>query len=364
MQLYWLPLISSAICMCAALTKRPWVFSRLFSQIGVIVGVGLTLVSYQGMNSDWYGYRLYVDNCSAPGCTYFEPGYDFLTYLAAETIGFDFLKCCLFLSVAITVAIVSPDGESTERYGLISLAVVAAMLPLMLGAIRQTIAIPLVVGAMLNVSRVRYLRAGMLFLLACTMHLSSAIVFAGFIWVSFFISAASTHYRFPSLGRVLFMFVSTKLLVYVALVFLVQLVFGEGGVERLGATHSGTEFIATGSDARDIAILFERFLLSLLALEVLRKQQDSVLRFLSVLTITGSLVFFTIYDLDRNIAGRSLAIFRLGDIAVLGASALGATSGKGKTLAIYQALFVAVVLIVYVFSKSYFTLATVGFFDE
>src|SRR5690606_6392597 len=162
-------------------------------------------------------------------------------------------------------------------------------LPLSLGAIRQTYSMPFVFLATVLYMGRRYPGALILLLVACSFHLSAAVVFVGFLVTHVFLSAYREKLNLGVVPRVAILFLTLKLLVVLALVLVVRLVFGEGGVDRLGETHFGTDFIGTGGVGRDIMIFVERGALSLLAIRLLMRGKGRIVPLMATLSIAGTL---------------------------------------------------------------------------
>ena len=365
MQLYWIPVLTVCLSLLVA-NARGVRRSRSVAQaltLTTVIGVVTLIAVYQGINSDWQTYREFVELCDELRCTYFEPGYDLLTFVSAGTIGFALLKLLLVLCFVGSVA-VAVRGTSSPYVVILAVASIAvATLPLMLGAIRQALTLPLLLWAAFLLQHHRYRPALLAVIVAGSLHYSALVasLWYGILWYVL----ARNHKSPPLSTAVLF----TGTIVFITYTFLYLLsISGLGDtislVARIGETGAGTDFVTTGGLGRDLAILAERLPFAIMALVLLIRNMPSLStteRVFLLMHVAGTAFFVATFAFDRNIAGRTMATFRLADVLVIVATISSLINRPLRKLSMPIALLVALLFVV---SKSYMTMATVGFFDE
>lgn len=365
MQLYWIPVLTACFSLLVAST-RGLRCSRSVAQaltLTTVVGVATLVTIYQGINSDWQTYRDFVERCDGLRCTYFEPGYDLLTFVSAETIGFVLFKLLLILCFVGSVAVAARGASSPYVVILAVASIAVATLPLMLGAIRQALTLPLLLWAAFLLQHYRYRTALLAVVVAGSLHYSALVAsfWYGILWYVL----ARKHKPPPLRTAVLF----TGALIFITYNFLFLLLNSGLGdtislVARIGETGAGTDFVTTGGLGRDLAILAERLPFAVMALVLLIRNIPSLStteRVFLLMHVAGTAFFVATFAFDRNIAGRTMATFRLADVLVIVATISCALNRRMRRLSIPFALFVALLFVVL---KSYMTMATVGFFDE
>lgn len=364
MQLYWIPIITACVSLLVA-GVRTLQNSKLIAYaltLLTVAGFAVLISAYQGVNSDWRTYRSFVENCEALRCTYFEPGYDFLTFISASTLGFVLLKILLIACFASSVVITNHMTSSRLIAILAAASIAVATLPLTLGAIRQALTLPLLLSAAYLLQKRRYGWALLATFAAGSLHYSALV--AG-LWYStlwyFFYRKPTLPGVFTVLTRVCGLICAT----YLILDLLSQSSIGEtvSLVARIGETGAGTDFILTGGFERDLVILMERIPFAFIALVVfIRHASLSITeRVFLLMYVAGSTFFVATFAFDRNIAGRTMATFRIADVLVLVTVIRWMVPSPLRRLSLPLALVAALLFVV---SKSYMTMATVGFFDE
>lgn len=365
MQIYWLPIIISCLSLILASGQnaRKTGHEATFIYLALIFGFTILIFIYQGENSDWRTYRFYVDQCYELECTYFEPGYNLLTFIGAQTLGFEMIKVALVLSY-IGAIVVIVKGKAFPLVTIIAVVSISiAALPLMLGAIRQALTLPFLLWAACLLQQQRHRSALLAVVVASTLHYSAAV---SALWYSMFWYILARKSAPLALHRVALLALS---LIVIAFLFLYLL--SNSGltdtmslVARIGETGRDTDFITTGGLERDLAIFAERLPFSVAALFLLARHMHSlskIERIFLLMYISGSAFFFSTFIFDRNIAGRTLATFRLADVLVIVATINGPLSGQQRKPRLPAALISSLIFVV---AKSYMTMATVGFFDE
>jgi hypothetical protein len=365
MQLYWIPVMTACFSLLVASAKgmrRSSSIARALTCV-TVVGVACLIALYQGVNSDWQTYRSFVENCDELRCTYFEPGYDFLTFLSSITFGFSLFKilliACFIGSVAVAVR-----GTSNPTVVILAVASISiATLPLMLGAIRQALTLPLLLSAAFLLEERRYRLALLATAIAGSIHYSALV--AG-LWYGLMWHVLARKPRPPRVGTAMLLVGTLVSVTYMFLLALSNSGLGDAVslVARIGETGAGTDFITTGGPGRDLAILVERIPFAVVAL-VLFVRQTQLLsrteRVFLLMYVAGSAFFLGTFIFDRNIAGRTMATFRLADVLVIVTVVCSLAPERMKKISLPLALIVALLFVV---SKSYMTMATVGFFDE
>lgn len=365
MQLYLMPII--VICFALLLMWHKVLReSKLISLVlafFVILSLIVLISIYRGNNTDWQTYRDFVDHCGELGCTYFEPGFDLLTFISAETLGFNLIKIFLILFYAASIFVVI-GGKARPFTIVVTVASISvAALPLMLGAIRQSLTLPLLLWAAIVLERQRYRSALIAVALASSLHYSALAVsiWYGIFWRMFVLNPPS---RFVAVMRIFLIGIGT----YSILFTIMNIGLGElyTVFARIGETGAGTDYINTGGLFRDVAIIMERFPFSILSLALISNTKyysklSEIERVFLLMYIAGSIFFISTFGFDRNIAGRTLATFRLADVYVMLLTVLYLFNGSLRKFATLSAL---AFVIIFVISKSYMTLVTVGFFDE
>ena len=330
-----------------------------------IAGMALLISVYTGVRTDWSVYRLLVIDCAKPGCTYFEPGFDLITFISAYTFGFDLIKLLLILSFTASIFVAKRGIVHSRTIIVVVVSVSVASLPLMLGAIRQALTLPLVLVAIFLVYERRLFRAALVTLIAGSLHYSAVVVvlWYGVFWYFFCRQSKAPTQR----SAMLFLLLSVGL-VFLMLKFLSHsnLADSMAIVARIGETGVNTDTITTGGILRDVAILFERVLIALAAVVLLVRRSISVSaseKIFLLMYVAGSALFMAVFAIDRNVAGRMLATFRLADVMAIVTVVQLSTSRLYLTRQV-SPLLALVAALTFMCVKSYVTMSTVGFFDE
>jgi hypothetical protein len=365
MQLYWIPIVASIFALFVSGEPRLRRSSAIALTLAflTLLSVSVVVAFYHGTNSDWQTYREFVEGCGSLGCTYFEPGFDLLTFISAETFGFATIKIILILSLAISIWLVVLRTTSSFVIIIAVVSITIASLPLMLGAIRQSLTLPLVLFSAFLLEQHRYRLALLSFAIAGTLHYSALVIafYYGLVWF-----LLNPKWRSP---HVLSSFLRVSVLILVGYAFL-YLVFNSSIGEfypllsRIGQSGEGTDYIDTGGPIRNLMILGERLSFGIASVFLLGKQRHSLSpteRIFLLMYIAGTAFFISTFIFDRTIAGRTLATFRLADVLVVVIVANYFFGAHRSRIATLSALVFGVLFVV---TKSYMTLASVGFFNE
>lgn len=361
MQIYWYPVVISAALILLRVVGRPVRVPMTLQITLLALPVVVVLVMFVGENSDWAAYRQLVESCVHFGCTYFEPGFDAIMFFSASIGGFGFLKILLVLAFIASLLLILQLIGRALPVSFQYTALVVSVLPLMLGAIRQSLGLPFFLYAILLLHRGKTFKSFVVAVVGSSIHYSIGIawLFAYLIlvvtdWGRRFSSRRGVHLILLAISALL------AITIFVDLSYIQALDFPI--LSRLGMTHYGTIYVDVdaGGETRDLLITLERVILTLLAV-VLMCRVGKLERFIGTLVIVGNLIFFLFVDIDRNIAGRMLAYFRIFDILAISLAISGwrilSTRRENEIVAGF-------VIIMYALIKSYFSLATVGFFDD
>jgi hypothetical protein len=255
---------------------------------------------------------------------------------------------------------------TSVKQTIVALSVTVAMLPLALGAVRQAIGMAALVLAIHAWDEGHRLKSLTWWLLACSFHLSNVLVFPAYVITATWLRSSPMSVG-SSLWRVGILMAIAKIVSTVGISFFVG-VFSADLESRIGQTHYGTEAIlADEGPQRDLLILGERLFIGALAALLLVRSRAKTAHSLAIMSIAGTAIFILMVDIDRNIAGRALASLRIGDVAVLGLGLLSfrpSTRPRAQRAQFIHHCGVFIAIVAYVAIKSYFTLVTVGFFDE
>lgn len=365
MQLYLLPVIvvTFSLLLAGVRNLRQSKSVAIVLTFFVILSFIILITFYKGVNSDWQTYREFVGSCDRLGCTYFEPGFDLLTFLSAETFGFGLIKATILIFYIACLALVISDNEKPFVIIVVVASVSVAALPLMLGAVRQMLSLPLLLLAAIFWERQRYLGSLLAITAASALHYSGLVVgiWYGIFW---FMLVRNMPSRIVSGLRVLLLILCTYAFFYMV----TNTGLGEAYaiVARVGETGVGTDSLNTGGLVRDILIFGERLPFAVIALMILTNQKyceslSKIEQIFLLMYIAGTIFFISLYGFDRNIAGRTLATFRVADLSVIVTTVFFLFNGSLRRSATISALGIAILFLI---TKSYMTLITVGFFDE
>jgi hypothetical protein len=363
MQLYWMPVLTACLSLLVANARslqRSRAVAHALSFITVI-GIATLITVYEGTNSDWRTYREFVELCDDLRCTYFEPGYNLLTFVSSQTIGFTLIKLLLILCFVASIAVAARAESSPFLLTLVVASLAIATLPLMLGAIRQALTLPLLLWAAFLMQKHRHPTALLAVVAAASLHYSA--LFVGF-WYYIFWYFLARKPKQPPLSTAVLFTISLCLITYTFLYQLTNSALGDTIwlVARVGETAN--DRVTEGGLGRDLTILSERLLFTTLALVLYIRHMallSNTERVFLLMHVAGTAFFVATFFLDRNIAGRTMATFRMADVLVIVITIASLINGRLRKLSMPIALFVALLFVV---SKSYMTIATVGFFDE
>jgi hypothetical protein len=298
---------------------------------------------YNGLNSDWRFYKEYVASCGGVGCTYFEPAYDYLTYISSISFGFYFIP---FLSILIFLAVLYRYRglfENSNIYLFFIVSVSVAFLPLYFGALRQSISFSILLFSIVFLLREKIIIFLFLSLLSFLFHYSSIIV-ALFLYLVFY----SVKFSFPFHYVAIALYVCINLFFYAFSEYLV--VFDSF---NLGEASTSEDF--TGLKAYILPLERIFFVLSPIYLSL--KYRNIYLRFFFMVSMVGAVLYLATYPYSLITAGRLGIFFRLSDVLVLFFLALTLFNLKR-----FNFVISALIVVSYILVKFYFTIYSVGFF--
>jgi magnesium-transporting ATPase (P-type) len=119
----------------------------------------VVFISYNGEYSDWRAYKAYTDNCRCIECTYFEPLFDLLTYVASQTIGFKLIPLVSFIMLFIVFIKINKFANNNLQYFILTLSIFLIFLPLYYGALRQSISFSFVLLSLLYFYDAKYFKS-------------------------------------------------------------------------------------------------------------------------------------------------------------------------------------------------------------
>jgi hypothetical protein len=247
--------------------------------------------TFNSAGTDWDTYKDYISDPLKP--LYFEPGFNILIFLFRKFESFYFLvfSICVFFIFALQ----SFSKKFDEiPFWLVSLTIFSCFLPLFSGALRQALALAIV---LFGFSRSRPI---FFFVLACLFHYSAAI----FVPI-YFLSVSNFSIKFKFIGSIIFFFISSFLLFKIPSIYQIA--------------KAGDSYIIEGTTGgiKDIFIFFERLFFLIFGYFVLKSTNNTRLQTLLFPSIIGSILFIFFYTEFRNFSGRTLAILRVFDLILL-----------------------------------------------
>lgn len=333
---YWPPLIFVLLAPLLLADRVPLTLQLILPLILI-----LPLSAYAGSQSDWETYRQFVLACDQPGCTYFEPGFDRLVYIASETIGFSLIEIVLWLCIVISFSCLKRIFPDINPVVLL-ISLYSAYFALYLGAIRQSISSVFFLIGLTFYMR-SYKSVGSAIALSGGIFHIGGIISASFLWA---ISLAGRLRTYGMIKRVLGVMIVTAA-AYAVFDYL------SDSLPRLGETNIGTSYVVAGAlGVKDLLIALERFVFLIMASNIMTKRGDQESVLLFAFEASAFIIFYSLAVIDRNIAGRTIAFLRVADVIVLW---LGLRFGV---------LPKAIIILSYVTAKQYYTIVSVGFFDD
>lgn len=271
----------------------------------LVIILFMVLIGYKGEFSDWKAYREWTDACSCLGCTYFEPAYDLLTYIASQTLGFELIP---IVSICIYITIIFKLSRYLSRndYFIAVFSITVVYLPLYFGAIRQSIAFSLLLFAFLNFYDKKLIKGFIFALLASLFHYSSIMII--FLFLIF------TGLYQMSKNIVIFIIVTVlgSAMLYVGLLYLFEYVGDYIYLISNDDLNAGEN-----RGLKNILLPLERVIILIMSFYILTKDNSRYLKYMVLFAISGALFYLIMNSFSANTAGRIVAFFRLADCFVI-----------------------------------------------
>jgi hypothetical protein len=314
-----------------------------------LIGV---FVTYEGNFSDWITYREYVEGCHYVGCTYFESGYDLLTFIASQTFGFEIIP--LFSLLLLFVALLMFRHNDNTFFFIITISILFAFLPLYFGGIRQSLSFSLLIISFVFFYYKKYFLSLLFTLVAVLFHLSAIVMFVSFISFYFF-------YNFIKNKNFVTILISTFGLYLLGILFM-EMIFDS--IKIIDSFNPGRKMVHSNMNGlKSLLLPIERFIILGMSLYLFYKLKADRLFFLiSLIGICGAIFYLIVYQYSLNTAGRVVAFFRFSDLVIIFYFLKFILSKKGSFNRYYINNLSILGILTYSLIKFYFTIVSVGFF--
>jgi hypothetical protein len=331
----------------------PFSYFKSKRQIFVLLVIILCIVSvtYKGEFSDWRTYRAFVESCQCIKCTYFEPGYDLLTFIASKSIGFYLIPVFSLLLFCISIQKLS-SYLSANDFFIVTVSLLFAFLPLYFGALRQSIAFSILLLSFYNLYDKKYIKTLFLSIIALLFHSSSIIIFLFFIIYHQIFQHTKNKFKY---------FILIILFSIPILFFLTSLFFEK--LSLIDNFNPGTQN-AVVDNTKLLLLPLERIIIALMALRLLYYYKyKKFYVYMCLFSLCGGIFYVIMYSYSLNTAGRVVAFYRLADLFIiyhfikilLTKKPIKEISDKLNNIAILG-------IVLYSIVKFYFTIYKVGFF--
>lgn len=312
----------------------------------------LVFIFYHGEYSDWRTYKSYVESCTCTGCTYFEPFYDFITFLASQTIGFELIPFFSLFLIFINFYLLKKYVTNNTEYFVLTLSIFLVFLPLYYGALRQSISFSFLIFSFLCFYDKKYIKSFLLTVIAIGFHLSAIVISLTFLIYFLIWKISKNNYKF---------FVLLLISSYFIGIYLMQLFVNE--MALIDSFNSGTQN-ATINGLKSLLLPAERLVVLLMGLYVLYFfKNNRLFIYISLLSIAGALFYLVVYKFSLNTAGRVVAFYRLADLFIIYYFFKILFNKNKKIIDTNNINSISIVFtIFYSIIKYYFTIVSVGFF--
>jgi hypothetical protein len=265
----------------------------------------LILFLYKGKISDWATYKGYVESASRIRSTYFEIGFDFLCFLAHYSIGFyliPLVSVVLFIATIFTYR--KTFSDFPNLFFFFAFSILCAYLPLLYGALRQSIAFSFLLAFFYCWTEKKKLTAILFIAAGCLFHNSTILILA--IFVMYSLLAAIVKKK-----RVLII-VST--LGCVVIYFIFKKVLGN----LFTIINYGENVVEESRGLKNVLLIAERLVFLMMSYSLLFNEDiGKKYRPFILASIAGSLFYITMAPIALNFAGRTMAFYRIMDIFIL-----------------------------------------------
>jgi len=313
----------------------------------------MVLFTYKGEYSDWRTYRRFVSICDAPGCTYFESFYDFITYISAQTFGFYLIPSLLVFLFTLLLISHKKVIKENSIFLVVSLSITFAFLALYYGALRQAFSFIFLLFALIYFTRKKYLASASLSIVATGFHLSSAVII--FVSSAYYLTWRITRHRAYMLMAALF----TS---YVVGILVLREVSSYLAV--IDSFNPGMQNATDPGILRQSLLVLERLALLSMSFSIIGLPSlGEYLKLFTLLSLSGSIFYLMMFPFSLITAGRTVAFYRLADIFVVYYFFRYLFNYRRINLE-NRSINLLSLLIVLIYSviKYYFTIVAVGFF--
>lgn len=318
----------------------------------LLINAFLVFISYQGEYSDWRAYKIYTDACNQIGCTYFEPFYDFITFIASQTIGFHLIPFFSLIFIFWNFNLLKQLTKNNTEYFVLTLSIFLVFLPLYYGALRQSISFSFLLFSLFYLYEKRYIKSLFVAIMAIGFHLSAIVISMVFLIYYFAWKASKKNHT---------LFIFLLFAIYLTGIFLMQLLVNE--LASIDSFNPGTSN-ATVDSLKSLLLPIERVFILIMGLYLLYYFKESKLfLYMGLASIAGALFYLVVYQYSLNTAGRVVAFYRLADLFVIYyffKTVLAKNKNKINTSIINGIALLSIAI--YSFIKYYFTIVSVGFF--
>jgi hypothetical protein len=312
----------------------------------------VVFISYNGEYSDWRAYKAYTDNCRCIECTYFEPLFDLLTYVASQTIGFKLIPLVSFIMLFIVFIKINKFANNNLQYFILTLSIFLIFLPLYYGALRQSISFSFVLLSLLYFYDAKYFKSIFLVILAMGFHLSAIIIYLVFLIYLLIWKITYQNLKY----FIIFLIIS-----FLAGIVLMNIFYSDMAI--IDSFNAGTRNAKV--DRLKIMLLpIERTVILVMSIYIMNFfKHDKTFVYMALISISGALFYLVVYKYSLNTAGRITAFFRLADLFILYYFFKILFSRNKLNINTNHLNNISIVLIVlYSIIKYYFTIVSVGFF--
>jgi len=312
----------------------------------------IVFISYQGEYSDWRTYKSYAETCTHIGCTYFEPFYDILTFIASQTTGFYLIPFVSLVLIFINFSILKKYTNNNTEYFILTLSIFLVFLPLYYGALRQSISFSFLLISFFYFFEKRYIKSFLIAIIALGFHLSALVISSVFLIYFFVWKISKKNYKF---------FIFLLFLSYLSGVFLMQIFANE--MAMIDSFNPGNRN-AIVDTTKSVLLPIERIFILIMSLYLLYYFKDKKLfLYMCLSSITGALFYLVVYKFSLNTAGRVVAFYRLSDLFIIYYFFKIIFAKNKYAINTSNINGIAVLSIAsYSLIKFYFTIVSVGFF--
>ena len=313
----------------------------------------LVFLSYHGEYSDWRTYKSYAETCTSIGCTYFEPFYDFITFVASQTVGFYLIPFISLVLIFMNFNLIKKYTKNNTEYFILTLSIFLVFLPLYYGALRQSRSFSFLLISFFYFFDKKYVKSLLFVIVAIGFHLSAIVISLVFIIYFYIWKISKENYK---------NFIFLLLVSYLSGIYLMQIFANE--MAMIDSFNPGT-LNATVDTTKSLLLPVERIIILIMGLYILYYfKEDKLFLYVSLFSITGALFYLIVYQYSLNTAGRVVAFYRFADVFIIyyffktlfSRNKYPINTNNINGIAIFSILLYSLI-------KYYFTIVSVGFFQ-